>query len=87
MIGFIVSCFKYNNTGKGGHYYTALSIFREMQNYANAILIVIGDQEPAAIDVSKKDINFIRVSRWVKPKDVRKLLECVREVNIDIFRS
>ena len=87
MIGYIVACFKHNNTGKGGHYYTALSIFQEIQNHRKAYLVVMGDQRPTAIDFTHQGIYFIRTSRWIKHQDVTKLLHFAQENHIAVLHS
>jgi hypothetical protein len=87
MIGFIVSCFAYNNTGKGGHYYTAQTIFREIQKHRKATLIVIGDLLPTAVDLSIEGIQFLRVGRTIKRGDIRKFIEFIIENDIDVLHS
>jgi hypothetical protein len=87
MIGYVVSCFEHNNSGKGGHYYTAFSIFREIQNSRKACLIVVGDLKPAAIDFSLQGIYFLRVSRWIKKQDVTKLLSFTQQHHLSVLHS
>jgi hypothetical protein len=87
MIGYIVACFKHNNTGKGGHYYTALSIFLEIQSHRKSCMVVIGDHKPSAIDFTHPGIYFIRVSRWIKHQDITKLLHFAQKTHITILHS
>ena len=87
MIGFIVSCFQYNNTGKGGHYYTALTIFREIQKHRKAVLIVIGDLKPAAIDTSAEGIRFLPAGRTIRRGDINKLSDFIRKKHITVLHS
>ena len=87
MIGFIVSCFAYNNTGKGGHYYTVHTIFREIQKHRKAVLIVIGDFKPVAIDTSAEGVRFFRVGRTIKHEHIIKLTAYLRELNIQVLHA
>jgi hypothetical protein len=87
MIGFIVSCFQYNNTGKGGHYYTAHTIFREIQKHRKAVLIVIGDLKPAAVDTSAEGIRFLPSGRTIRCGDITKLTDFIKENDIYVLHS
>lgn len=87
MIAYMVACFKYNNTGMGGHYYTAFSIFSEMKKHERAVLIVLGDLKPAAIDFSAADVYYIPVSRWLRRSDFHNLYEFIMEKEAIVLHS
>lgn len=87
MVALIVSCFQYNNTGMGGHYYTAFSVFQGIQTHVDSVLIVIGDHQPAAIDFSLTGTTFIRVSRRITQRDVKKLNIFLLNNKINVLHS
>jgi hypothetical protein len=87
LIAFIVSSFKYNNTGLGGHYYTAFSIYNEIAKQMPASLIVIGDLKPPAIDFSKNGVLFLKVSRKLLIKDFKFFYQLTVKLGSNILHA
>jgi len=87
LIGFVVACFRFNNTGRGGHYYSALTVFNEIRKRRRAALIVVGDQRPAAIDTSAPGIHYVHTGRMVCGSDVDLLVDLVSQHGIGVLHA
>lgn len=75
MVIFIISCFKNNNTGKGGHFYSLLHVARELsEDYK---IFVVGDFFPPVYKDQQKIVSFISSGRR------KKILQAVHDIGVN----
>lgn len=87
-IVYLISAVSSDNTGQGGHYYSARSISEAMERAGHEVfLIVMGDIYPKAYDDIKNKVKFVEFNGFNYISFFRKVKAIFKEIQPDSIHS
>jgi glycosyltransferase involved in cell wall biosynthesis len=87
VILFLISSYRINNSGSGGHYFTCETIYREYRKSDPAIIVNVGDFISPSLEKKIPELIKIKVSRFGIKSPVGEISNLVLEHGVTLIHA